>query len=216
MQFNDLLHRQDNLQISSSFYLSFSDLMLLLCVFFVMIVGISDIKIGSFEQIKTGFQGNDTGTLVALAKELKEESAKLENVTVDLTPEGVRIDLPSVALFETSSAIIKANNLQPIAPMLKRILNTKYMIDVEGHTDDLRLYQPLKTNQGIEVQTNWTLSGRRASSVVQYLNNFGIHNNRLRIVGYASTRPKISTLNKKGDHLEKARAHNRRVSLLVH
>ena len=51
----------------SPFYVSFSDLMVLLCVFFVMLLGMSKIDTGTFEKLKAGFSGTDKGTLMELA-----------------------------------------------------------------------------------------------------------------------------------------------------
>ena len=68
---------------------------------------------------------------------------------------------------------------------------------------------------GEEIETNWTLSGRRASSVVNWLVAFGFGESRLRIVGYGATRPKIDIGSLSGLRLEGARAENRRVSLLI-
>ena len=56
----------------TSFYISFSDLMVLLGVFFVMLLSMSRIDTGSFEKIKSGFSGSTKGTLVELAQSLKD------------------------------------------------------------------------------------------------------------------------------------------------
>jgi chemotaxis protein MotB len=88
-------------------------------------------------------------------------------------------------------------------------------LDVEGHTDDVPLFKREKGRDPEEVETNWTLSGRRASSVVNWLIEFGFSESRLRIVGYASTRPKVDVSQLEGERLERARSENRRVSILI-
>ena len=55
----------------------------------------------------------------------------------------------------------------------------------------------------------------RAASVLNYILDLGIDEQRLRLVGYSSNRPKVKISGKEGDELEKARAENRRVSLLI-
>jgi chemotaxis protein MotB len=134
---------------------------------------------------------------------------------VRLAEDGVHLDFESAALFDTGSAILRVGSLDPMVPSLKRILSTKYSLDVEGHTDDVPLFRKDKVKDGEEIETNWTLSGRRASSVVNWLINFGFSETRLRIVGYASTRPKVNISEMTGVRLEEARSENRRVSILI-
>ena len=202
----------------TSFYISFSDLMVLLGVFFVMLISMSKIDIGSFEKIKTSFSGDTKGTLIELARELKEivEGVPgVPGVTVQMAEDGVRLNLDTGTLFDTGSAKLKPNALDPLIPLLESIGGTKYTIDVEGHTDDVPLYRYYKVDGERTLETNWSLSGRRASSVIHFLLNFGIHKDRVRMVGYASTRPLTSIEGKTGKELSKARAENRRVSLLI-
>lgn len=201
-------------QEEESFYVSFSDLMMLLCVFFILIIGISKVEIGSFEKIKSGFSGSTEGTLVELAAEIKhmvEKDPGIPNVQVELTKEGVLIDLKTAALFDSGKAILKEQSLEPMRILLMRIKESNYQIDVEGHTDDLPFY---KKEEEI-VETNWSLSGMRAASVLNYILDLGIDVKRLRLVGYSSNRPKVEIEKLSGDELEKARAENRRVSLLI-
>jgi chemotaxis protein MotB len=199
----------------NAFYLSLSDLMTLLCVFFAVLVGMSRIDVGSFERMKTSVTGVSKGTLVELAKDLEKIAAGQKGVSVRLAEDGVHLDFESAALFDTGSAILRGGSLEPMVPSLKRILATKYSLDVEGHTDDVPLFRKDKVKDGEEIETNWTLSGRRASSVVNWLIGFGFSEARLRIVGYASTRPKIDISEMSGVRLEDARSENRRVSILI-
>ena len=199
----------------NAFYLSLSDLMTLLCVFFAVLVGMSRIDVGSFERMKTSVTGISKGTLVELTRDLERVAAGQKGVSVRLGEDGVHLDFESAALFDTASATLKAESLSPMIPMLKRILSTTYSIDVEGHTDDVPLYRKDQAKNGEEIETNWTLSGRRASSVVNWLISFGFSESRLRIVGYAATRPKVDVGERTGQALENARAENRRVSILI-
>ncbi len=212
MRLADLEELEDSEQ--NPFYISLSDLMVLLCVFLCMLVSMSKIEMGSFETIRSGFRGNTRGTLVELASKLKEiadgrEESRL--VKVRLAPDGVRLDLDTAALFDTGSAVLRAGSLDPLVPLFTEVLETEYQIDVEGHTDD----RPYFRKKGAEIETNWSLSGRRASSVVHYLLELGFTGERLRIVGYASTKPKVEVKDKDEAALEQARSENRRVSILV-
>ena len=200
---------------SNAFFISLSDLMILLCVFFIMIVSVSKVEQGSFEKVRTAFQGPSKDTLVALTERLDQiitERPGIPGVQVRLAPDGVRLDLDTAALFDIASSVIRPGSLERFEPLWPLILATSYRIDVEGHSDD----QPFFRRSGLEVETNWSLSGRRASSVLHRLREVGFGPERLRIVGYADTRPKLSVQGLEGEELDRARAENRRVSILIH
>lgn len=197
-----------------SFYISFGDLMVILCVFLVMLLTMSKIDIGSFEKIKSVMTGRTENTLVALAdslKEIIEVAPGIPGASVELAKDGVRVNLDTGVLFETGSAVIKGEALGPLDPLFKEIIRTEYLIDIEGHTDDVPFY---RVEEG-EIESNWSLSGKRASSVILHLRSYGFSSRRLRAVGYAHTRPVVKVNGKTGDELEDARARNRRVSLLI-
>ena len=197
-----------------SFYISFGDLMVILCVFLFMMLTMSKIDIGSFEKIKSVMTGRTENTLVALAdslKEIIEVAPGIPGASVELAKDGVRVNLDTGVLFAPGSAVIKGEALGPLDPLLKEIIKTEYLIDIEGHTDDVPFY---RIDEG-EIESNWSLSGKRASSVILHLRSFGFSSRRLRAVGYAHTRPVVVVRGKTGNALEDARARNRRVSLLI-
>jgi chemotaxis protein MotB len=196
------------------FYISFGDLMVILCVFFVMLLTMSKVDIGSFEKVKSVMTGSTENTLVELASSLKEiieGTPGIPGATVRLAEDGVRVDLDTGVLFATGSAIIKSDALGSLEPLFEEIKATDYMIDVEGHTDDVSFY---KYDEG-EIESNWSLSGKRASSVILHLRSLRFSSRRLRAVGYAYTRPVVRVQGLEGIDLEDARARNRRVSLLI-
>jgi chemotaxis protein MotB len=197
-----------------SFYVSFGDLMVILCVFFVMLLSMSKIEVGSFEKIKSVMTGTTENTLVELAESLKqiiETAPEIPGASVILAKDGVRLDLDTGVLFAPGKSIIKEAALDSIAPLLQEIDKTDYFIDVEGHSDDVPYYKYVKG----EIETNWSLRGKRASSVILHLREFGFSAKRLRAVGYADTRALVDVRGKSGADLESARARNRRVSLLI-
>ena len=217
MKLEDLAQTDEQANgIINPFYISFSDLMVLLCVFFVMMLGMSKVKMGSFEQLRSGFSGSTKGTLLELARDLKSTAKNLPGVSVQMAEDGVRLNLQSAALFNVGSAVVKRNSLSRLQSLFTRIKKTNYTIDIEGHTDDQPLYKRVKTSEGIELETNWSLSGRRAASVINHLASLGFQQKRLRVVGYAATRPQKSIRKKYGVELNRARSLNRRVSILVH
>lgn len=196
------------------FYISFGDLMVILCVFFVMLLTMSKVDIGSFEKVKSVMTGSTENTLVELAgtlKEIIEGTPGVPGATIQLAKDGVRVDLDTAVLFAPGSAIINKQVLESLAPILKKIKATDYLIDIEGHSDDMAFY---RYNEG-EIESNWSLSGKRASSVILHFRSLRFASSRLRAIGYAHTRPVISVKGLQGEALDKARARNRRVSLLI-
>jgi chemotaxis protein MotB len=197
-----------------SFYISFGDVMVILCVFLLMLLAMSKIDTGSFERIKSVMTGSTDNTLVELSgllKEIIEGTPGIPGATVHLANDGVRVDLDTAVLFAPGSAVIKNDALESLVPLLNEILKTEYRIDIEGHTDDVPYYRVVDG----ETETNWSLSGKRAGSVILHLRSLGFAAYRLRAVGYADTRPVVEVGGKAGAELEDARAHNRRVSLLI-
>ena len=197
------------------FYLSFGDLMVILCVFFVMMLTMSKLDIGSFEKVRSVMTGSTEGTLVELEAELRgiiEGTPGVPGATVELAEDGVRVDLDTGVLFATGSAVIKGDALRSLGPLFDAIKVTDYQVDIEGHTDDV----PYWRNDDGEIDTNWSLSGKRAGSVILHLRSRHFAAGRLRAVGYADTRPVVPVNGLAGEALDEARARNRRVSLLIH
>lgn len=198
-----------------AFYISFGDLMVILSVFFVMLLTMSKLDIGSFEKVKSVMTGSTEDTLVELESELREiieGTPGIPGATVHLADDGVRVDLDTGVLFATGSAVIRGDALTSLAPLLDTIKATDYRIDIEGHTDDVPYYR----NDDGEIDTNWSLSGKRAGSVILHLRSRRFAADRLRAVGYADTRPVVETDGLADEALAAARSRNRRVSLLVH
>jgi len=197
-----------------SFYISFGDVMVILCVFLLMLLAMSSIDVGSFERIRSVMTGSTDNTLVALADELREiveGTPGVPGASVELADDGVRVNLESAVLFAPGSAVIRDDALASLGPLLNEIHATEYRVDVEGHTDDVPYYRVVDG----ETDTNWSLSGKRAGSVILHLRSLGFSAQRLRAVGYAHTRPVVEVDGRTGTDLEEARARNRRVSLLV-
>lgn len=202
---------RDGTLLQGNAFMSFADLMMIITVFFAMVLSVSEVRQGNFDQMRADFSGSSAGTLVDLAATLKEMPREHPGVSIHLDDEGVRIEMESAALFETGEAYLKSGALQGLEAVFLEILKTPYRLDVEGHTDDQGFYRL----DGREILTNWSLSGRRASSVVLHLLELGFPESRLRIVGYAATRARVKIDGLSGDDLMQARAMNRRVTVLV-
>jgi chemotaxis protein MotB len=197
-----------------SFYISFGDLMVILCVYLVMLLSMSSIEVGSFEKVMQVMTGKSENTLIALNEELNgiiKGTPGVPGASVQLDKDGVRVNLDVSVFFARGDASIDPDALKSVDIVLKEILETEYQIDIEGHTDDVAYYRIIDG----EIITNWILSGKRASNMALHMVLMGFASERLRIIGYADSKPVVDTQGKHGEELERARARNRRVSLLI-
>ncbi|HRY26980.1 MAG TPA: OmpA family protein, partial [Geminicoccaceae bacterium] len=95
--------------------------------------------------------------------------------------------------------------LNQIALELKQLVDAlpddlPWMLRIDGHTDDL----PIRSGR---FRSNWELSAARASSVAEYLVDWGLPEDRLIAAGFADTQPLVAGTS------EEARSRNRRIEL---
>ena len=160
---------------------------------------------------------NDTD--VAVAKEVLEQAAQRlreaieqlpdfskikDRVEIEVTPEGLRIELIDTAndsFFKVGSAALHDDSkllLGVIAGELGKIPNR---VAVEGHTDS-------RAFEGRGGYGNWELSADRANSARRAMTDSGLRPDQVDTVrGYADRRPRIAD-----DPLD---ARNRRISIVV-
>ena len=137
-----------------------------------------------------------------LAEVLQEE---IEQGVLQLEQEEKRI---VIRIEERGSFPSGSADMTPaFGAMLDRIgrelVDTPGIITVEGHTDDV----PIRTAR---FQSNWDLSAARASSVANaFLRNPAIEPVRLKVQGFAETRPRADNASAEG------RALNRRVEIIL-
>ena len=125
-----------------------------------------------------------------------------QQVSVYPTPRGVVIDISASSLFKTGEAVLQPGALQVLHAVSTVLGKEALPIEVEGHTDDI----PITTAQ---FPSNWELSSARASSVVRLLIANGVPEQRLSVVGLASTQPLAP------NDSPTNRARNRRVSITI-
>ena len=105
-------------------------------------------------------------------------------VSLSTLSNGFEMTFEGALLFDIASAEVRVESeevLFGIAELLKRVPE-RFVIDVEGHTDNL----PVRTPR---FPSNWELSSARAGTVVRFLEQAGIVRSRVRAIGYANTRP---------------------------
>jgi len=216
---------------SAPFWMTtFSDMVTLLLVFFILILSYSTVELEKFRGAMSSMKGAlgvmpDKGSAVSgnkteFNKSIKEKDEKvkeaLENlnksmkdagldgtIELDMDATGIHIRLGDKVLYDIGKAKIKPGAhtiLREIAMLISR--DTKEIF-VEGHTDNV----PIKT---VKFPSNWELSSARAMSVIRYLHEVeGIEAEKLAAVGHGEFRPLAPNTTSEG------RAKNRRVEIFI-
>jgi len=168
--------------------LSYADLITNLLLFFVVLLTAANLSKGRMQQIAKSISGQESPqSLEAIRKEIDAQikAQQMEKlVATTQTEEGLELSLNSGLVFDSGRAQIRPELEQTINAMLKVLTpySTKYTFAVEGHTD------PTPINGGA-FASNWELSSARAIVVRQRLEDVGIARSRVRVEGYADTKP---------------------------
>jgi len=196
---------------------TFSDLLNLLMVFFVLIFASQDpVKeklqeafgqsAGVFGLFRRSFIENVTAVpRVEISQERLQallEEAGATDIDVEQEERGLVVTLPSDAYFEPGSARLTERARARVAALAQYLRFTTHQIRVEGHTDD-REYSSATYVSGYE------LSLARAHSALLELRRQQIPDGRLGLVGYGPSRPRHSNVSREG------RARNRRVEIVI-
>ncbi len=206
---------------SQEWLISYSDVVTLLLTLFVLLFSFSKVDIARFEEVKTAIDKDlikkekTVTTFNSLRKQMVEifDEYNLQNsVSVKLDPRGLKIQLASNSLYDLGSAKIKPTMfpvLDKIAETIKSSPIKNYMIEVDGHTDNIPITNSTK------YESNWELSANRATNVVKYFIEKGIPPQRLRAAGYADTHPLVPNTDPDGNPIPENQAKNRRVEIII-
>ena len=195
--------------------LSYADLITNLLLFFVVLLTAANLSKGRMQQIAKSISGADTpASLESIRKEIDQRIAQnqlQELVNATVTADGLELSLNSGLVFDSGHAKIRPELEQTVASMLKILApySSKYQFAVEGHTDS----NPLVN--GTTFATNWELSSARAIVVRQRLEDAGVARSRIRVEGYADTKP-LSEESLKGLNTEQRLARHRRVVVRIY
>ena len=152
-------------------------------------------------------RGRSLGTSLRRAVSLFQPEVKSNKVKVTSEERGLVISLASDAFFNPASARVNIEETRDILLRLASLLNSNDVgirkIRIEGHTDSVDV------DPNGPWQDNWQLSSERARSVLRYLTDFGVAENRFQIAGFADTMPVSSNSTPEG------RAYNRRVDIVI-
>jgi len=147
------------------------------------------------EQEKMGVMARElSATLLPLVKS--------GQVRVIQNARGISVEINASVLFPQGEAVLDGEGQEILAQVAGLLRNDTHRIEVEGHTDDLPIANPL-------YPSNWELSTARASSVVRLFAANGVPEVRLSAIGFAATRPVAPNTDEAG------KARNRRVAVMI-
>ncbi|MBL0690977.1 MAG: flagellar motor protein MotB [SAR324 cluster bacterium] len=191
---------------------TYGDLFTLLLCFFIIIATQEKTVVMESSKFNLPFQGgppaspyffngaplleNNHLNTIELISELNFDT----DITLD--DRGILVSLNSSVAFEPGSARLSEKGREVLNNFAKLLYNVPNSIIIEGHTDDI----PINTAQ---FPSNWVLSSVRAANVAQELERVGILSDRLEVVAYAATRPKVRNLD------STSRSINRRIDILL-
>jgi len=172
-----------------SWLLSYADLITNLLLFFVVLLTAANLNRSRMQQIAKSISGAESPqSLESIRREIDAEIAKRnlqDMVSTQVGADGLELSLNSGLVFDSGSAQIRPELEQTVTAMLQVLTpySAKYAFAVEGHTDTTPLVN------GAHFATNWELSSARAIVVRQRLEDVGIPRRRVRVEGYADTKP---------------------------
>ncbi|MFA5536014.1 MAG: flagellar motor protein MotB [Bacillota bacterium] len=192
---------------------TFSDLMTLILVFFVLLFSMSAIDIVKFQSFLAYFQGAgvlewgempleeilpDPNTpdhdmppapdynlmeVFEMVEETLAEAGLEDRVFLRYEEAGVALDIQDRVLFDTAKADLRPQAREILDPLATLFQKLPFQIHVEGHTDSRKI-------SSIVFPSNWELSGARASSVIRYfIDNHQLDPYRFAAVGYGEYKP---------------------------
>lgn len=171
-----------------SWLLSYADLITNLLLFFVLLLSAAQLSKGKMQQIAKSISGAESpASLESIRKEIDQQIADKhlqDLVRTAVKDDGLELALNSGIMFDAGQALVRPEHEDTLASMLQVLARyaTKYSFAVEGHTDS----NPIASAQ---FPSNWELSAARAIVVRQRLEKVGVPRERIRVEGYADTRP---------------------------
>jgi chemotaxis protein MotB len=172
-----------------SWLLSYADLITNLLLFFVVLLTAANLSKGRLQQIAKSISGAESpASLESIRKEIESQIAQRnlqDLVRTTLARDGLELSLNSGLVFDSGKAKIRPELEQTLGAMLQVLgpYSSRYAFAVEGHTDTTPILN------GGAFASNWELSSARAIVVRQRLEEAGVSRSRIRVEGYADTKP---------------------------
>ena len=215
-----MIDQYDEEDSGDSFYVSWSDLVTLLLVFFVYLYSISEIDVVKFLEAKGSMTSEmQYDSEKNLLNQLKLEQEKLKQIHEEITEyieeeslqdvffvnyleDRLEVNMGNVLLFSTGEAVLKPKAVQILKKVGGMFNTSDSKIVIEGHSDD----RPIHTKA---FPSNWELSASRAASVVRKLVYFGVDESRFLVIGHNQYSPLVPNTS------EGNRSKNRRVKIVL-
>jgi chemotaxis protein MotB len=172
----------------SGWLMSYADLITNLLLFFVLLLTAANLSKGRMQQIAKSMSGAESPeSLESIRKELDKQIAAKhlqDMVRTAVKDDGLEVSLNSGVMFDSGRAEVRPEREDTLASTLLLLArySSKYSFAVEGHTDSIPMV-------GGAFPSNWELSAARAIAVRQRLEKSGVPRERIRVEGYADTRP---------------------------
>ncbi len=218
----------------SAWLLTYADLVTLILVFFILLFALSKINLGNLTDALKSFEITigtetpktslydiiDTSSLkkrktldqltgmreVDVFKEINSFISKRGlggDIEAEFTQGRIVLRIQGKVLFNSGSADLLPEGTHILSGIVEIITNNpQYDVDIQGHTDD----RPINTPK---FASNWELSAIRATTVLRYLIENGIFQERLTATGFADLRPVA------GNYTPEGRRKNRRVEFVL-
>jgi chemotaxis protein MotB len=150
--------------------------------------------------------------LIDVSEQLDEIQRSVEEAMKDLIEEGLisvrrsqfwlEIEINTSILFNSGRSVLFPQIISVLQRLARIMVGLPNQVHVEGYTDTV----PIETEK---FESNWELSGGRASTVVRLFQDTGIEPERLAAIGYGENHPIGDNSTVEG------RAKNRRVVVVV-
>ena len=151
--------------------------------------------------------GRSLGTALRKAVSVFSPEIRSNKIRITHDERGIVVTLASDAFFNPASARINIEATRDILLRLGGYLASEDIAGrkfrIEGHTD------AVDVDPAGPWEDNWQLSVERSRSILRYLADLGIAENRFQIAGFSDTAPIASNDTPEG------RAYNRRVDIII-
>lgn len=155
-------------------------------------------------QPSIGDQGDNWEELANTLRSQMHNTDPRSPVQVTTPKDGtISIQISGSVMFDSGSVYLNST-ADPMLDNLKQLFDQYggYKINIEGHTDNI----PIRSSQ---FDTNWELSAVRATTVLRYFVQEGIHPHRFTATGYGDSMPIADN-----DSVE-GREENRRIEIVL-
>ena len=201
--------------------ITYADLITQLMCFFVILMMISKPEVGKMTDVAkafaSGFIPNMVETPYAGFYSATEQWIEGQGMQVDASVEysnrGVALDFSGDALFGVNSATPTPDTVKRVKEFVamlqaQKINMKRTKLIVEGYSDDA-------PTTGSSYASGWELSAARAASIVRLLAENQIPPDRMQIVAYGATHPKVANRDAANQPIPDNQKRNRRVVVRV-